>query len=154
MSPCFITMQGHSILIFVTYGARFYLRVLSVQPPIQSLYLWLRRIYMQECNTSLSYFILAVPTRVFGKTLLHEFLIFFNHAECYLLFREIRWWKWSKSRLSKTNSNNDNNCLLSKLSYCCKSSGKEFSLYSYRKFIEHVCIFYKYYCKSYDMYFV
>ena len=105
-------------------------------------------------SVSLSYFILAVPTRVFGKTLLHEFLIFFNHAECYLLFRKIRWWKWSKSRLTKTNRNNDNNGLLSKLSYCCGSSGKEFSLYSYRKFIKHVCIFYKYYCKPYDIYFV
>ena len=51
-------------------------------------------------SVSLSYFILAVPTRVFGKTLLHEFLIFFNHTECYLLFREIRWSKWSKDFLT------------------------------------------------------
>ena len=48
--PVSLPCKGSNILIFVTCGASFYLRVLSVQPPIQSLYSWVRYIYMQECS--------------------------------------------------------------------------------------------------------
>ena len=44
--PC----KGTNILIFVTCGVSFYLRVWSVQTPIQSQYPWVRCIYMQECS--------------------------------------------------------------------------------------------------------
>ena len=49
--PC----KGTNILIIVTCGASCYLRVWSVQPPIQSLYLCVRCIYMQECSVHLLY---------------------------------------------------------------------------------------------------
>ena len=45
-------------------------------------------------------------SRVFVKTLVHEFYISNGHREWYLLFRET-WSVWSKSHLSKTNYNND-----------------------------------------------
>ena len=51
--PVSLPCKGTSILIFVTCGANFYLRVWSVQPPIQSLYSWVRCIYMQECSVHL-----------------------------------------------------------------------------------------------------
>ena len=51
--PVSLTCKGTNIQIFVTCGASFYLRVWSVQPPIQSLYPWVRCIYMQECSVHL-----------------------------------------------------------------------------------------------------
>ena len=44
--PSSLPCNGTNILIFVTCGASFYLRVWSVQLPIQSLYPWVRCIYM------------------------------------------------------------------------------------------------------------
>ena len=46
-------MLYKSAEIFVTCGASFYLWVWSAQPPIQSLYPWVRCIYMQECSVHL-----------------------------------------------------------------------------------------------------
>ena len=51
--PVSLPCKGTNILIFVTCGASFYLQVWSVQPPIQSLYPWVRCIYMQECSLHL-----------------------------------------------------------------------------------------------------
>ena len=48
--PVSLPYKGTNILIFVTCRANFYLWVWSVQPPIQSLYPWVRCIYMQECS--------------------------------------------------------------------------------------------------------
>ena len=47
--PVSLPCKGTSILIFVTCGASFHLWVWSVQSPIQTLYPWVRCIYMQEC---------------------------------------------------------------------------------------------------------
>ena len=44
--PVSLPCKDTNILIFVTCGASFYLRLWSVQPPIQSLYLWVRCIYI------------------------------------------------------------------------------------------------------------
>ena len=56
--PVSLPCKGTRILIFVTCGPRFYLRVWYVQPPIQSLYPWVRCISMQECSVhSLMFFI-------------------------------------------------------------------------------------------------
>ena len=46
--PVSLPYKGTNILIFVTCGASFYFQVWSVQPLIQSLYSWVRFIYMQE----------------------------------------------------------------------------------------------------------
>ena len=51
--PVSLPCKGTNILIFVTCLASFYLWVWSVQPLIQSLYLWVRCIYMQECSVHL-----------------------------------------------------------------------------------------------------
>ena len=51
--PISLPCKGTNILIFVTCGASFYLRVWSVNLPIQSLYPWVRCIYMQECSVHL-----------------------------------------------------------------------------------------------------
>ena len=48
--PVSLPCKGTSFLMFVTCGARFYLWVWSVQPPIQSLYPWVWCIYMKECS--------------------------------------------------------------------------------------------------------
>ena len=48
--PVSLPCKGTSILVVVTCGASFYLRVWSVQPLIQSLYPRVRCIYMQECS--------------------------------------------------------------------------------------------------------
>ena len=48
--PVSLPCRGTSILTFVTCGASFGLRVWSVEQPIQSLYPWVRCIYMQECS--------------------------------------------------------------------------------------------------------
>ena len=51
--PVSLPCKGTNILIFVTCGASFYLYVWSVQPQIQSPYLLVRCIYMQECSVHL-----------------------------------------------------------------------------------------------------
>ena len=48
--PVSLPCKGTNMLIFVTCRASFYLRVWSVQPPIQSLYPGIICIYMQECS--------------------------------------------------------------------------------------------------------
>ena len=48
--PLSLPCRGTNILIYVTCGASFYLRLWSVQPPIQSLYPLVSCIYMQECS--------------------------------------------------------------------------------------------------------
>ena len=51
--PVSLPCKGTNIHIFVTCGVSFYLWVWSVQPPIQSLYPWVRCYYMQECSVHL-----------------------------------------------------------------------------------------------------
>ena len=53
--PVSLPCKGTNILMFETCGASFYLWVWSVQPPIQSLYLWVRCIYMQNLLCTCSY---------------------------------------------------------------------------------------------------
>ena len=60
------------------------------------------------------FFILFHPCcshpRVFEKTLVHEFPMSYSHTEWSLHFRETTGSKFSKSRLSETNYNNNSDC--------------------------------------------
>ena len=51
--PVSLPCKGTNILIFATCGASFDPQVWSVQPPIQSLYPWVRCVYMHECSVHL-----------------------------------------------------------------------------------------------------
>ena len=50
LSPGFITMQGHKYSHICNLWGKFLTAGMSVQPPIQSLYLWVRCVNMQECS--------------------------------------------------------------------------------------------------------
>ena len=50
------------------------------------LFFVLTPLFQPPSSVSLSYFILAVPMPVFGKTLVHEIPISYSHTEWYLLF--------------------------------------------------------------------